>query len=139
MGVIFLGFVFLVAAVFPAGDALISPRYTGSESFLGLPVKLLIIKPLITYTVAFILVTWFLLGTKLAKRLSTKHPGIGLLKIGVAINVAFLLLNATSFTYFYAHLASFPGGMVVFYIPQLLLLIGAVKLLLNAQPLQENM
>lgn len=133
MWAVFLGFTFLVAAIFPVGDALITYRLAGFENFVSGTFKTLLIRPLVNYMVACMLVGWFLHATHFSQKISDHHPGLGLLKVGVIITLVFLALNILSWTYFFAHLTQIPGGTLVFYVPQLLLLIGAVRVLLHVQ------
>lgn len=133
MWAVFLGFGFLVATVFPVGDALVTYRFAGMEHLISGTVRTLLVRPLVNYTVAFALVGWFLHATRFASRISDHHPGLGLLKVGVVITLVFLALNILSWTYFFAHLTQIPGGTLVFHVPQLLLLIGAVRVLMHVQ------
>lgn len=137
MWVVFLGFSLLVAAVFPVGDVLITYRHTGIESFLGTAANTLLARPLISYAFAFILVGWFFRVARLKERIVKNHPGIGYLRLGVGITLVYLLLKILSVTYFYAYLMKMPGGMLIFYIPQLLLLIGAANVLVNMRALPD--
>ena len=138
MIIAFLGFTFLIAALFPFGPQL--AQFAGVGMYGGVfkgspPIAFHLFTLLITYLPAALVTAWFFGGAKLKARLPSPVPGASLMLFGVALTLLFILARL---------LASIvPGGGPGFVVAQfgplalwparILLAVGAVKLLLAAR------
>lgn len=134
---IFLGFVFLIAALFPIGEfvwPILSNVIFGTRLRSAPPLFLLAIYLLINYLPAAILTLWLLSATKLWARLPTPRAGVALITAGVALTLLFLIARV-----FAATIEGGGGSYVVataapflVWPARALIAVGIVKLLLSA-------
>ena len=135
----FLGFTFLIAALFPVGGYLAEILTGGmyGETFGVLPPILYHLFSLaMVYLPAAAVTTWFFRSAQLASRMPLQVPGSNMLLIGTMLTVAFLVIRLFAST--------IEGGGVSALVDQLsplilwparaLLAVGVVKLLLSVSP-----
>lgn len=138
MTIAFLGIAFLLAAIFPVGDAL-APLLLAPfrNSLKGTPpVFLHLLVLAMTYVPAGLVAAWSLRASQLAKRLPTPIPGSTLLFVGVLLTLVYLIARLLAST------VEGGGGsyVVMSFAPyfvwpaRVALVVGVCKLLLAAVP-----
>jgi len=139
MAVFFMGFVFLIAAIFPVGE-LIWPVVRGltfGQNLRGAPTLLLHgLFLLVTYLPAAFVTWWFLSASRLRSRLPFPIPGYALITSGVVVSVLYLVVRV-----FAATVEGGGGSYVVAILApyavwpaRVLLALGIVRVLLAAAP-----
>lgn len=135
----FFGFTFLIAACFPIGGQIAQYLVGGMygdvfKSFPPIYFHLMMLAA--TYVPAALITAWFFSAARLRQRVPTPVPGAGLMLLGVLLSCAYIAARL----YTTAMPGGGPGFAVIQFAPYLLwparivLIIGAVKFLLEARP-----
>jgi hypothetical protein len=134
----FLGFTFLLAALFPIGGQLFQMAAGGmyASLFNGIPQVFFVLAMIATYALPALVTAWFFKSARLRERVTSRPPGATLMLIGVLLSVVHIVASIFAST--------IEGGGASFVVSQLaplitwpariVLIIGAGKFLLAADP-----
>lgn len=138
MRVVFLGVVFLLAALFPVGEFfarwLLAPFHNSLKGTTPVLLHLLLLA--VGFVPAALIAGWFFRASKLAERVPTPTPGRSLVLLGVILMAIYLLARLLASTveggggsYVVMNLAPF-----IVWPSRILLAVGFCKVLLSANP-----
>jgi hypothetical protein len=143
MTVQFLGLTLLLATIFPVGSRLV--LYGGGLSPVGFygmsPVVVEMILIVMTYVPAAVVIAWFFRASRLSERVPRPIPGRRFMSAGVALTIFYLgtRLVAAAIGEGSENVSLlFQLSSIVLTSARVLLVVGAVKLLLAAMPVNSS-
>jgi hypothetical protein len=129
----FLGFTFLIAALFPVGGYLVQILYGEIPGVLPS-----VLRPMFSLAMVYLpaaaATAWFFRSTQLASRVPLQVPGSTMLLIGSMLTVIYLVILLFASTGGVVSVLVDQRSLFILFPARALLAVGTVKLLLGARP-----